>query len=57
MTDLLILIVVAAAAAAGGVWLGIVLIAPRINRAIDRAETSPDEATKEDANGEPAARS
>ena len=57
MTDLLILIVVAAVAAAVGIWLGIVLIAPRINRAIDRAETSPDEATKEDANGEPAARS
>ena len=41
--DLVILLVVAAVAAVVGVWFGIVLIAPRISRALDRAETDHEE--------------
>ena len=52
MTDLLIVIAVAAVAAAVGIWLGIVLIAPRLGRALDRADEARGAATTEDANGE-----
>jgi ABC-type enterobactin transport system permease subunit len=35
--DLVIVLVIAAVAAVAGTWLGIVLIAPRLSRALDRA--------------------
>ena len=38
MNDLPIVLAIAAIAAVAGVGLGIVLIAPRITRALDRAE-------------------
>jgi hypothetical protein len=43
MTDVALLLIVATVAAVGGVWLGIVFIAPRIGRALDRAEPDDEE--------------
>jgi hypothetical protein len=37
MPDLVIVLVIAAVAAVGGAWLGIVLIAPRLSRALEHA--------------------
>ena len=41
--QVVVLLVIAAIAAGIGVWAGIVLIAPRISRALDRAETHDEE--------------
>jgi hypothetical protein len=43
MPDLVIVLVIAALAAVGGAWLGIVLIAPRVSRALDRAAEDDEE--------------
>jgi hypothetical protein len=43
MNDLVLVLAIAAITAVVGVWLGIVLIAPRISRSLDRAETDDEE--------------
>jgi hypothetical protein len=40
LTDVVLVFAIAAIAAVVGVWLGIVLIAPRIGRALDRADAN-----------------
>jgi hypothetical protein len=41
--DLAIFVLIASIAAVGGVWLGIVVLAPRMSRLLDRAETDDEE--------------
>ncbi len=43
MSDLVVVIAIGAIAAVVGVWLGIVLIAPRLSRALDRAAEDDEE--------------
>ena len=43
MPDVLVVVLIAGAAAVGGLWLGIVLIAPRLSRALDRAAEDDEE--------------
>ena len=43
MTDILLVLVIAAIATVGGVWLGIVVLAPRITRLLDRPESIDEE--------------
>ena len=43
MTDILLVLVIAAITTVGGVWLGIVVLAPRITRLLDRPESSDEE--------------
>jgi prepilin-type N-terminal cleavage/methylation domain-containing protein len=38
LPELLIVLLIAGIAAAGGVWLGIVVLAPRLTRIIDKRE-------------------
>jgi hypothetical protein len=54
MTDVLILLAVAAATAAVGTWVGIVLIARPLGRALDRADDDRGSTTMSDASGESA---
>jgi hypothetical protein len=53
MADLLIVVVIAAIAALGGVGFGIVILAPRIGRLLDRAEPG-DEPDDEEPRDRPA---
>ena len=48
LTDLVIVLAIAAIAAVVGVGLGIVLIAPRISRALDRADQDEDPGDRPD---------
>jgi hypothetical protein len=43
MTDLLVVLVIAAIATVGGVWFGIVVLAPRMTRLLDRREPTEEE--------------
>ena len=43
MIELVALLVIAVLAAVGGTWLGRVLIAPRLSRALDRAAEDSEE--------------
>jgi ABC-type enterobactin transport system permease subunit len=43
MTELLVVLAIAAAATVGGVWFGIVVVAPRITRRLDRPESIEEE--------------
>gem|GEM_PF-3708940 len=43
MTELLIVLAIAAFATVGGVWLGMVVVAPRITRRLDRPESTEKE--------------
>ena len=52
MTDLLILIAVAGAAAAIGAWLGIVVIARPMGRALDHADEDRGTTTMEESHDE-----
>ena len=48
IADLLVLLVVVVVAGGVGLWLGIVVLAPRLQRRIDRADASePDGSSKE----------
>lgn len=54
MTDLAIFLFIAAIAAVIGVGFGIVILAPRIGRMLDRAETAPSESDDEEPGDRPA---
>ncbi len=41
--DILILLVVAGLATVGGIWFGIVILAPRLTRLLDRPESTEEE--------------
>lgn len=41
MVDVLVLLAIAAAAAIGGIAIGMLFIAPRISRALDRHDEEP----------------
>jgi hypothetical protein len=43
MTDVLIVLVIAALTTVGGIWFGIVVLAPRISRVLDRPESTEEE--------------
>ena len=43
MPELAIVLAIAAVAAVGGTWFGIVIIAPRLSRALDRAAEDDEE--------------
>jgi hypothetical protein len=48
MPDLVIFLAIAGIATVAGVWLGRVLIAPRIGRALDRADQDEDPGDRPD---------
>jgi hypothetical protein len=43
MTDALIVLAIAALATVGGIWFGIVVVAPRMTRSLDRPESTEEE--------------
>jgi len=43
MIEILVVLAIAAIATVGGVWLGIVVLAPRITRVLDRPESTEEE--------------
>lgn len=43
MTDLVLILVIAAVATVGGIWFGIVILAPRMTRLLDRPDSTEEE--------------
>ncbi|HYK96450.1 MAG TPA: hypothetical protein VE011_11405 [Candidatus Dormibacteraeota bacterium] len=43
MTDIVILLAIGAIATVGGVWFGIVVVAPRMSHILNRPETTEEE--------------
>lgn len=43
MTDLFLVLVIAAIATVGGIWFGIVILAPRMTRLLDRTDSKEEE--------------
>ena len=43
MIEILIILAIALIATVGGLWLGIVVLAPRISRVLDRPESTEEE--------------
>ena len=43
MTDVFVLLVIAAVTTVGGVWFGIVVLAPRMARMLERPESTEEE--------------
>jgi hypothetical protein len=43
MTEVLIVLAIAAVATVGGIWFGIVVLAPRMTRLLDRPESTEEE--------------